>query len=192
MVVGARLVGIRVSSRCDSPGPNVLVRLLGRGLGSTLSGHRRFRPLVTNRSSSVHQSQRTNSSQVGAEALSPSFTGSGCRGFLCQFNHGSLPEEAGGEQCFLSSIKRLRPILRWTEEHQITLVPQFILGHHNVLANSLSRRVAEQASFAKRSSTRLVYRAIWYIFRRWCRDHGHSVSRPTLPSIADFILLLHE
>ena len=83
-------------------------------------------------------------------------------------------------------------ILRWTEEHQITLVPQFILGHHNVLANSLSRRVAEQASFAKRSSTRLVYRAIWYIFRRWCRDHGHSVSRPTLPSIDDFILLLHE
>ena len=100
MVVGARLVGIRVSSRCDSPGPNVLVRLLGRGLGSTLSRHRRFRPLVTNRSSSVHQSQRTNSSQVGNEALSPSFTGSGCRGFLRQFNHGSLPEEAGGNSVF--------------------------------------------------------------------------------------------
>ena len=73
MVDRARSVGTRVSSRCDSPGPNVLIRRLGRGLGSTLSRHRRFRPLVTNRSSSVHLSQRTNSSQVGAEALSPSF-----------------------------------------------------------------------------------------------------------------------
>ena len=31
-------------------------------------------------------------------------------------------------------------ILRWAEDHSIQVVPQFILGRHNVLADSLSRR----------------------------------------------------
>ena len=55
-----------------------------------------------------------------------------------------------------------------------------------------SRRVAKQVSFARRSSTRLVYQAKWNKYRRWCREKGHSVSRPTLPKIADFLLFLFK
>ena len=37
-------------------------------------------------------------------------------------------------------------ILRWAEENEITLLPQFILGRHNVLADSLSRGHSVQGS----------------------------------------------
>ena len=55
-----------------------------------------------------------------------------------------------------------------------------------------SRRVAEQISFARRRSTRLVYQAKWDKYRKWCRDKGCSISRPTIAKVADFLLFLFE
>ena len=55
-----------------------------------------------------------------------------------------------------------------------------------------SRRVAKQISFARRKSTNLVYQSKWEIYRAWCRKEGHSISRPSLPKIADFLLYLHS
>ena len=55
-----------------------------------------------------------------------------------------------------------------------------------------SSRVAKQLSLARRRSTNIVYQQKWSTFRNWCRDKGLSVSRPTLPKIADFLLYLRQ
>ena len=57
-------------------------------------------------------------------------------------------------------------------------------------AAGFSSAVAEQSSLARRPSSRAVYQVRWSVYRSWCRDHGHSVSRPTLAKVADFLYWL--
>ena len=54
-------------------------------------------------------------------------------------------------------------------------------------AAGFSSAVAEQSSLARRPSSRAVYQARWSIYRDWCHSKGHSVSRPTLAKVADFL-----
>ena len=56
----------------------------------------------------------------------------------------------------------------------------------------LSERVARQLAFSRRHSTRLNYLSKWSTYRAWCHSHGHSVSRPTVPKIADFLIYLRR
>ena len=37
-----------------------------------------------------------------------------------------------------------------------------------------------------------MYQSKWLVYRGWCQGAGHSISRPTLPKIADFLLWLHR
>ena len=55
---------------------------------------------------------------------------------------------------------------------------------------SFSAGVAGQLAFSRRPSTRLNYQSKWSTYRAWCHFRGHSVSRPTVPKIADFLLYL--
>ena len=57
-------------------------------------------------------------------------------------------------------------------------------------AAGVSSAVAEQSSLARRPSSRALYQHWWSIYRSWCYDHGHSVSRPTLAKVADFLYWL--
>ena len=57
-------------------------------------------------------------------------------------------------------------------------------------AAGFSSAVAEQSSLARRHSSRAVYQVRWSIYRSWCREQGHSVSRPTLAKVADFLYWL--
>ena len=57
-------------------------------------------------------------------------------------------------------------------------------------AAGFSSAVAEQSSLARRPSSRAVYQVRWSIYRSWCHEHGHSVSRPTLAKVADFLYWL--
>ena len=57
-------------------------------------------------------------------------------------------------------------------------------------SKGFSSWVATQIGFARRSSSRAVYQAKWLVYRRWCRIENHSISCPTLPKIADFLLWL--
>ena len=59
-------------------------------------------------------------------------------------------------------------------------------------AAGFSSAVAEQASLARRPSSRAVYQARWSIYRDWCHSRGHSVSRPTLAKVADFLCWLRH
>ena len=52
--------------------------------------------------------------------------------------------------------------------------------------------VARQLARCWRASTRVNYQAKWSVFRAWCRRHGHSVSRPSVPKIASFLLYLRH
>ena len=57
-------------------------------------------------------------------------------------------------------------------------------------AAGFSSAVAQQSSLARRPSSRALYQHRWSIYRSWCHDHGHSVSRPTLAKVADFLYWL--
>ena len=52
--------------------------------------------------------------------------------------------------------------------------------------------MARQLAHCRRASTRVNYQAKWTVFRAWCRRHGHSVSRPSIPKIASFLLYLRR
>ena len=57
-------------------------------------------------------------------------------------------------------------------------------------AAGFSSAVAEQSSLARRPSSLAVYQVRWFIYRGWCHSNGHSVSRPTLAKVADFLYWL--
>ena len=59
-------------------------------------------------------------------------------------------------------------------------------------AGGFSRRVAQRVSLARRPSSRAGYQSKWLVFRQWCRSEGHSISRPSLPKIADFLSWLRR
>ena len=55
-----------------------------------------------------------------------------------------------------------------------------------------SRHVAKQTALARRPSSRAGYQAKWSIYRKWCTSEGHSISRPSLPKIADLLFWLRR
>ena len=57
---------------------------------------------------------------------------------------------------------------------------------------SFTSAVAHQLARCRRASTWVNYQAKWTVFRAWCRHHGHSVSRPSIPKIASFLLYLRR
>ena len=57
-------------------------------------------------------------------------------------------------------------------------------------AGGFSRRVAQPVALARRPSSRVGYQSHWLMFRQWCRSEGHSISRPSLPKVADFLFWL--
>ena len=56
----------------------------------------------------------------------------------------------------------------------------------------LSNAVAGQLARCQRRSTRINYQAKWVVYRSWCHHQGHSVSRPTVAKMADFLLFLRR
>ena len=59
-------------------------------------------------------------------------------------------------------------------------------------SQGFSSHVARQASLARRSSSRAGYQAKWAVYQQWCRLEGHSISRPSLPKVADFLFWLRR
>ena len=59
-------------------------------------------------------------------------------------------------------------------------------------AEGFSSRVAIQVGFTRRPSSRMNYQVKQSVYRQWCHTVGHSISRPTLPKIVDFLLWLRR
>ena len=55
-----------------------------------------------------------------------------------------------------------------------------------------SSAVAEQSSLARRPSSRAACQLRWSVYHSWCHSHGHSVSRPSLAKVADFLTWLRS
>ena len=68
------------------------------------------------------------------------------------------------------------------------------LSHCERSARTLgfSASVAHQLARSRRSSTRHNYQSKWVTYRNWCHRRGRSVSSPTIPKIADFLLYLRR
>ena len=58
--------------------------------------------------------------------------------------------------------------------------------------SGFSAAVARQLTTCHRHSTRVNYQAKWTVYRAWCHRNGHSVSRPTIPKVANFLLYLRR
>ena len=54
----------------------------------------------------------------------------------------------------------------------------------------LSWGVARQLSLCRRHSSRHLYQRRWECYRSWCSSRGHSVSNPSISTIADFLFFL--
>ena len=48
------------------------------------------------------------------------------------------------------------------------------------------------ASLSRRPSSQKAYQLKWQVYRTWCHSHGHSVSRPTLSKVAEFLCWLRS
>ena len=59
-------------------------------------------------------------------------------------------------------------------------------------AAGFSLAVATQASLVRRPSSRSNYQLKWSVYRSWCRSQGHSISRPSLSKVADFLWWLRS
>ena len=59
-------------------------------------------------------------------------------------------------------------------------------------AEGFSSRVAAQVGLAHCPSSRTNYQLKWSVYKNWCRKEGHSISRPSLPKIADFLFWLRR
>ena len=57
-------------------------------------------------------------------------------------------------------------------------------------AKGFSARVATQDGFTRWPSSRTNYQVKWFVYWRWRHVEGHSISRLTLPKIADFLFWL--
>ena len=54
-------------------------------------------------------------------------------------------------------------------------------------AAGFSSAVAAQSSLARRPSSHSNYQLKWSVYRSWCRSQGHSISRPSLSEVSDFL-----
>ena len=55
-----------------------------------------------------------------------------------------------------------------------------------------SSRAAKQIGLALSPFSRAGDQAKWTIYRRWCHSEGHSIARPTLLKVADFLFWLRR
>ena len=80
-----------------------------------------------------------------------------------------------------------------SSSRDIQAVPSCVETHQRFArSQGFSSLVAKQVGLAHRPSSRAGYQAEWSIYRRWCHSEGHSVSRPTLPKVADFLFWLRR
>ena len=128
------LFGVSAASLSRS---GLLVRRLRRGLGSSLRFTHRFRPLESGSKRSLYKRQGASSHPRGSPPL-PVFSGGRNVSVFCDNSTAVsyLRKEGGTRSPFLNSLTQ--EILRWAESLSIRLLPQFIPGSLNVLADSLS------------------------------------------------------
>ena len=139
------LVVRRSSSHCRSVSrvsparPSLLVRRIRPRLGSQPVRSLCLRSLVSRGTTSLDQSSGVGSHSPGPPSFPLLSGGSTCSSLFGQHHSSLLYTQAGGHVLF-SPQRGSTVLLRWAEKWSNTIVPQFTMGSHNVVAESLSRR----------------------------------------------------
>ena len=164
--------------------------------GSSVVGHGRLPP-VLGRSAGLHLSSICHHSMSPREA--PGISGDGahpCGSVLgaAPLVSGSPPAVAGPSGHPSGSS---RPPAPASISAPLSGSPQATPSCLETLrrftrAAGFSSAVAEQSSLARRPSSRAAYQLRWSVYRSWCHSHGHSVSRPSLAKVADFLTWLRS
>ena len=161
--------------------------------GSVGGGHGRV-PSTLGRSSGLRVSSMIHHSQGSREA--PGISGDGAHlggSVLASARLVSRPSSpvTGPSGCSASSS---RPPAPASVSQPLPGSPQAASSCLETLrrftrAAGFSSAVASQASLSRRPSSSRAYQLKWQVYRSWCHSHGHSVSRPSLCKVADFLLL---
>ena len=122
-----------------SPRPLSVHRHVGHRLGCLSRRQPSLRLVVSPLFSVFHQSPGASRGVVGSLGFPAFPLGTCCSGVLRQHHRLGVPQETGGTRSTtLNTVAQ--SVLRFCEEFHITLLPQFIPGKMNVLADSLSCR----------------------------------------------------
>ena len=101
---------------------------------------------------------------------------------------------ASGRGSFLPATKKgsaqTAPLLSLSPEPPRASADCLAYIQRSARHSGFSSAVARQLTLCRRRSTRVNYQAKWAVYRTWCHRHGHSVSRPSVSKIADFLLYL--
>ena len=98
VVTRSRALGARHFARPGVPSARLMVRRLGRGLGSSFGRGRYFRPLVSRRTGDVHQYHGALSHRKSSVVLCSADPGLLCRRVCGQFHRNSLSPQSRGVQ----------------------------------------------------------------------------------------------
>ena len=164
--------------------------------GSDGCGHRRLPPEL-GRSSGLRISSVVRHSMSASEAPDVSGDGAHLSGsVLASARMVSRPSSpvAGPSGCSASSSRPPAPAsvsLPLPGSPQATASCLETLRRFTRTAG-FSSSVASQASLSRRPSSRKAYQLKWQVYRSWCHSHGHSVSRPSLSKVADFLFWLRS
>ena len=164
--------------------------------GSDGSGHGCV-PSTLGRSSGLRISSLVHHSQSSGET--PGFSGDGAHLGGSVLASATLvsrpPSPVAGPSGYSSSMSR--PPAPASVSQPLPGSPQAVSScletlRHFMRAAGFSSTVASQASLSRRPSSRKAYQLKWQVYRAWCRSHGHSVSRPSLFKVADFLCWLRS
>ena len=121
-----------------APWTTLLVRRLGSQVGCQSERPVRLGSLVVRGVLPLHKFMQASCHPSGVPSFSPLSEGADHRGVYQQHQGSSISKNGGAYSAVLNREEQL--LLRWAESLDLTLVPQFIVGPQNVVANSLSHR----------------------------------------------------
>ena len=116
----------------------LVVRRLGCRLGSSPQRPGRFRPLVSRGDSQLHQSVGASSDFYALQHFLPLVRDTSVAVFADNTTALAYLKNQGGTRSAVLN-QTAQDLLRWAELHSVSLLPQFIMGRNNVLADALSR-----------------------------------------------------
>ena len=163
---------------------------------SSVGGHGRLPP-VLGRSTGLRLSSVCHHSQSPRET--PGISGDGAH--PCGSTLGSAPLVSGSPPAVAGTSghpsRSSRPPAPASLSAPLPGSPQATASCLETLrrftrAAGFSSAVAEHSSLARRPSSRAAYQLRWSVYRSWCHSHGHSVSRPSLAKVADFLTWLRS
>ena len=120
VVARLRAIGVRHFTRPGVPSARLMVRRLGRGLGSSFRRGCYFQPLVSRQTGDVHQHQGALSHQKSSDVLRSADPELLCRCVCGQFHRNSYLCNQGSTRSQLLNSTEQR-ILRWAEALPVSL-----------------------------------------------------------------------